>query len=79
MTHREQLLAYIATLAALIIVVLGGLITAAIAPEVIGKIEAFGFGTITGGLIGVLRIPASRSVEVDQPASKPIPVEETKS
>ncbi len=79
MTHREQLIAYLATLAALIIVVIAGLTAGAMAPGLIGKIEAFGFGTITGGLIGVLRIPASRSVEVDQPASRPIPVEETRS
>jgi len=61
MNDREQLVAYIATLATLIIVIMGSLIIAAVVPEMIGKIEAFGIGTVTGGLIGVLRIPSRRS------------------
>ncbi|APR51979.1 hypothetical protein CA223_06880 [Sphingomonas koreensis] len=76
MTHREQLVAYLATLAALLIVVIAGLVAGAMAPGLIGKIEAFGFGTITGGLIGVLRIPASRAVTIDNPPTQPVPVEE---
>lgn len=58
MTAREQLIAYLATLAALVVVLLGALIVAAIFPEVMGKLESFGLGTVTGGLIGVLRIPS---------------------
>lgn len=61
MNAREQLIAYVATLTALIIVVIGALIVAAIAPDILGKVEAFGIGTVTGGLIGVLRIPSLRS------------------
>lgn len=61
MSHREQLIAYLATLSALMVVVLGAMGIAAVAPQLIGKIEAFGLGTITGGLIGVLRIPSSRT------------------
>lgn len=61
MNAREQLIAYCATLAALITVVMGALITAAIDPDVLGKLEVFGIGTVTGGLIGVLRIPSLRS------------------
>jgi hypothetical protein len=61
MTPREQLIAYLATLGALIVVLLSALIVASFAPAVMGKIEAFGLGTITGGLIGVLRIPAGRT------------------
>lgn len=61
MNDREQLVAYIATLATLIIVIMGSLVIAAVVPEMIGKIEAFGIGTVTGGLIGVLRIPSRRS------------------
>lgn len=76
MTQHEQLIAYLATLAALILVLIAALITAAIAPEIMGKIEAFGLGTITGGLIGVLRIPAQRQVTVDNPPSNPVQVEE---
>lgn len=78
MTQREQLIAYLATLLALIVVLLSALIVAAIAPDVMGKIEAFGVGTITGGLIGVLRIPQARQVTIDNAPSNPVPVEEPK-
>lgn len=61
MTPREQLIAYLATLAALVVVLLGAMIIAALADGIIGKMEAFGLGTVTGGLIGVLRIPAARN------------------
>ena len=61
MTQHEQLIAYLATLAALVIVFVASLVAAAWAPGLIGKIEAFGLGTITGGLIGVLRIPSQRT------------------
>jgi len=61
MTAREQLVAYLATLATLAIVILVALLIAAWVPEVMGKMEVFGLGTVTGGLIGVLRIPSSRS------------------
>lgn len=61
MNAREQLIAYVATLVALLVVVMGSLLVAANVPELIGKIEAFGIGTVTGGLIGVLRIPSLRS------------------
>ena len=61
MTPREQLVAYLATLAALVVVLLGAMLIAASASSVIGKMEAFGLGTVTGGLIGVLRIPSARN------------------
>lgn len=61
MTAREQLFAYVATLVALVVVVMGAMITAAIDPDILGKVEAFGIGTVTGGLIGVLRIPSLRN------------------
>jgi uncharacterized membrane protein YjjP (DUF1212 family) len=72
MTQREQLIAYLSTLAALLLVFISALVAGALAPAVIGKIEAFGLGTITGGLIGVLRIPSQRSVTVDNPPSDPV-------
>ena len=56
MNAREQLVAYLATLASLVIVFIAALIAAGRGVTV-G--EAFGLGTITGGLIGILRIPAS--------------------
>ncbi|WBO23918.1 hypothetical protein [Sphingomonas abietis] len=61
MSPREQLVACIATLATLAIVFVAALIAAALSPGLMGKMEVFGLGTITGGLIGVLRIPSSRS------------------
>lgn len=76
MTERhEQLVAYLATLVALVTVFLSSIIVGAFSPGVIDKIEAFGLGTITGGLIGVLRIPQARTVTVDNPPSNPIPTE----
>jgi hypothetical protein len=70
---REQLIAYLATLAALITVFVAALVAGAISPGIIGKIEAFGLGTITGGLIGVLRLPQQRSVTVDNSTDDPVP------
>lgn len=61
MSAQEQLTAYLATLLSLIIVVVAAMVTAAFVPAVLGKMEAFGLGTVTGGLIGVLRIPSLRS------------------
>ena len=62
----------LATLAALVIVFVAALIAAGRGVTV-G--EAFGLGTITGGLIGVLRIPSQRSVTVDNPPDRPVPVD----
>lgn len=53
MEHRT----YLWTLGALVLVYFGSIVAAAFVPSIIGKIEAFGLGTITGGLIGLLRIP----------------------
>ena len=61
MTAREQLVAYIATLAALVVALLGSMIIAAYVPAILGKIEVFALGTVFGGLIGVLRIPSARA------------------
>lgn len=73
---NEQLLAYVATLLTLILIFLGSLIAGAFNPGIIGKIGEFGLGTITGGLIGVLRMPQQRSIAVDAPVSDtPTPAE----
>lgn len=61
MTPREQLIAYLATLAALVMVFSIAIIGGVVNVNVLSKLEVFGLGTITGGLIGVLRIPAARS------------------
>jgi len=60
MNQHEQLIAYLATLACLAIVFIAALIAACIDPAIIGKVEAFGLGTITGALIGALRTPSAR-------------------
>lgn len=61
MSAHEQLIAYLATLAGLIFVFLGALLIVAFVPSLAGKITEFGLGAITGGLIGILRIPSVRS------------------
>lgn len=54
MTEKYQLIAYCATLAALVAVVLAALFAAG---HGVSVTEAFGLGAVTGGLIGVLRMP----------------------
>lgn len=61
MTSREQLIAYLATLVALIMALVGSMVIAAFVPGILGHVADFGIGTVTGGLIGVLRIPAART------------------
>lgn len=77
MNERHTLIAYLATLATLAFVFGAALIASAMVPELLGKAEVFGLGTITGGLIGILRIPSSRNVTVDNPPGQPVPVEAT--
>lgn len=61
MSERYQLIAYLATLGTLVIIFIGSLIIGSFSDGVVGKIEAFGLGTITGGLIGVLRMPTRQT------------------
>lgn len=61
MTAREQLVAYLATLGALVLVFIIAVIGFGIWPALAGKSETFALGTIFGGLIGVLRIPSTRT------------------
>lgn len=75
--QSDQLIAYLATLATLALCFIGALVVGAINGEVIGKIEAFGLGTLVGGLIGVLRLPQQRSVTVDNAPNNPVPTEDT--
>ena len=82
MNDRNQLIAYLATLGALVVVFAIAIVTAALSSGIVGHLEAFGLGTITGGLIGVLRIPqraaastdAPQPVTVTNPESDPVPV-----
>lgn len=61
MSAHEQLIAYLATLGALVAVFLIAVVGFSISPAMLGKGEMFGLGTIFGGLIGILRIPSTRS------------------
>lgn len=61
MTAHEQLIAYLATLATLGIVLIGAMLVAAFVPGIQSHLVDFGIGTVTGGLIGVLRIPNARA------------------
>lgn len=72
MNPREQLIAYLATLAALVVVLLGAMIIAALSNSIIGKMEAFGLGTVTGGLIGLMRLPSARPIEPTGTPSEPV-------
>lgn len=62
MSGRHDLIAYLATLATLVAILLIAMLVAAWKPEVLGKLEVFGLGTIFGGLIGLLRLPGARPV-----------------
>lgn len=85
MNDHNQLVAYLATLAALVVALLGTMIVSALVPGVLGHIADFGIGTVTGGLIGVLRIPqrtasstdVPQPVTVANPASDPVPTTTT--
>jgi hypothetical protein len=74
--HRDQLIAYLATLATLVMCFIGALVVGAFNEAVIGKIEMFGMGTLVGGLIGVLRLPQQRSVTVDNTNKNPVQTED---
>lgn len=76
MNPREQLIAYLATLAALVVVLLGAMIIAALSNSIIGKMEAFGLGTVTGGLIGLMRLPSARPIEPTGTPSDPVSTKE---
>jgi hypothetical protein len=76
-TPREQLIAYLATLGALVAIFIAALAIGAISETVVGKIEMFGLGTITGGLIGVLRIPSARQMAVGSTESGDVNVKES--
>lgn len=75
--RNQQLIAYLATLAALVVVFIAALVIAALAPGLLGKMEGFGLGTITGGLIGVLKLPTQRNVTVDNAPEDPVPTTES--
>lgn len=50
MTQRHALFGFIATLTTLVLVLAITFVAAYFVPGLIGKVEAFGLGTVTGGL-----------------------------
>lgn len=68
---NHQLIAYLATLAALVIII-GATLVAMKNGVTVG--ESVGVSIAIGGLIGVLKLPTQRSVTVDNAASDPVPV-----
>lgn len=71
MTEKHDLIAYLATLLA--IVVLVGIAAYCAAH---GKLtEAVGVGAAVTGLIGVMRMPTQRHVTVDNSPANPVPVD----
>lgn len=71
--ENEQLVAYLATLLALVVVFIAALIAATTGK--LSSLEALGVGTVTGGLIGALKAPSQRTVTVDNPPNRPVPVD----
>ena len=59
----EELLAYFATLVALVLLVVIAMLISAYFPHILGRVETFGLGTVTGGLIGLMRIPRTKQGE----------------
>jgi len=54
---KHEYRAYLWTLLALVMVYFGTMVAAGFWPDLMGKLEVFGLGTVTGGLIGLLRTP----------------------
>lgn len=73
MTDRHDLVAYLATLGSLVVVFIAALFASGHGVTVN---EAFGLGTITGGLIGILRIPTNRDVRVTNGPADPVLTED---
>lgn len=50
MSQRHAIYGFVATLATLLLVLVSTFTAAYFVPDLIGKVEAFGLGTVTGGL-----------------------------
>jgi hypothetical protein len=74
MTEKHQLVAYLATLLAIVTLVGLGAILAYNGKSV----EAVGVAAAVTGLIGVIKLPSQRNVTIDNPASDPVPTAEAK-
>ncbi|AMK19320.1 hypothetical protein [Sphingobium sp. MI1205] len=51
MNQRHAIIGFIATLITLVVVLAASFTATYFVPQLVGKIEAFGLGTVTGGLI----------------------------
>ncbi len=71
--EREQLIAYLATLFALVAIIIATLVAMA---NGITVGESVGTSIAIGGLIGVLKIPSQRSVTVDNSPADPVQTQE---
>lgn len=67
MNQRDALFGFVTTLATLILVLAITYLAAYFVPELIGKVEAFGLGTVTGGLITLAASFRPRSQQDSQP------------
>jgi hypothetical protein len=72
---NQTFYAYLATLAALVVVFIAALIAAR---NGVNVTEAYGLGAITGGLIGILRLPTQRNMTVDNSSANPVPTKDAK-
>lgn len=51
MNQRHAIVGFVATLVTLVLVLVAAFLAAWLVPDLIGKIESFGLGTVTGGLV----------------------------
>lgn len=70
--NNHQLISYLATLAAIVFIVIAVLVALWAGVTVT---ESIGIAIVLGGLIGALQRPSQRSVTVDNDKSDPVPTE----
>lgn len=67
MSQRHALLGFIATLTTLLLVLVSTFVAAYFVPGLIGKVEYFGLGTVTGGLVTLAASFRPRAPQEPQP------------
>jgi hypothetical protein len=73
MKWNDQLVTYLATLGAIVIL---GLAAALMAQR--DAVGSAALSAVVVGLIGAMRAPSQRSVSIDNPPSQPVPTTDTK-
>lgn len=71
--RNHQLIAYLSTLAAIVIIVIAVLVALW---QGVTVTESIGIAIVLGGLIGALQRPSQRNVTVDNPPSNPVPTQD---